>query len=92
MFCNFTPPTNKTFNSNFNEVTTLFHEFGTYADVSQYDLSKFVWNFSYWILWSAKPNGNFAAEPEALALFAKALRKTSCLGNMYEIKESASFL
>jgi Zn-dependent oligopeptidase len=38
---------NKTFFLTFNEVTTLFHEFGHITrNVSQYDLSKFVWNFS----------------------------------------------
>ena len=74
--CNFTPPTSeKPSLLNFNEVTTLFHEFGhalhgMLADTNYPSLSgtSVSWDF---VELPSQIMENWCYEPEALALFAK---------------------
>jgi Zn-dependent oligopeptidase len=97
--CNFTPPT-KTKPSllTFNEVTTLFHEFGhalhgmlantTYPSLSG---TSVFWDF---VELPSQIMENWCYEPEALALFAKHYETNEIIPQEYinKIKESANFL
>jgi oligopeptidase A len=97
--CNFTQPTaTKPSLLTFNEVTTLFHEFGhalhgmlantTYASLSG---TSVYWDF---VELPSQVMENWCYEPEALALFAKHYETGEIIPQTYveKIKESASFL
>jgi len=97
--CNFTPPTpSKPSLLTFNEVTTLFHEFGhglhgmlantTYPSLSG---TSVYWDF---VELPSQVMENWCYEPEALALFAKHYETGEIIPQEYveKIKESASFL
>jgi Zn-dependent oligopeptidase len=97
--CNFTPPTEtKPSLLTFNEVTTLFHEFGhalhgmlantTYPSLSG---TSVYWDF---VELPSQVMENWCYEPEALALFAKHFETGEIIPQLYveKIKESASFL
>ncbi|WP_333599752.1 M3 family metallopeptidase [Flavobacterium sp.] len=97
--CNFTPPTEtKPSLLTFNEVTTLFHEFGhalhgmlantTYPSLSG---TSVFWDF---VELPSQVMENWCYEPEALALFAKHYQTGEIIPQQYveKIKESASFL
>ncbi len=97
--CNFTPPTEtKPSLLTFNEVTTLFHEFGhalhgmlantTYPSLSG---TSVYWDF---VELPSQVMENWCYEPEALALFAKHYETGEIIPQEYveKIKESASFL
>lgn len=97
--CNFTPPTEtKPSLLTFNEVTTLFHEFGhalhgmlantTYPSLSG---TSVYWDF---VELPSQIMENWCYEPEALALFAKHYQTGEIIPQEYidKIKESASFL
>ncbi len=97
--CNFTPPTpTKPSLLTFNEVTTLFHEFGhglhgmlantTYPSLSG---TSVFWDF---VELPSQMMENWCYEPEALALFAKHYETGEIIPQEYveKIKESASFL
>jgi peptidyl-dipeptidase Dcp len=97
--CNFTPPTEtKPSLLTFNEVTTLFHEFGhalhgmlantTYPSLSG---TSVYWDF---VELPSQIMENWCYEPEALALFAKHYETGAIIPQEYveKIKESASFL
>jgi peptidyl-dipeptidase Dcp len=97
--CNFTPPTEtKPSLLTFNEVTTLFHEFGhalhgilantTYPSLSG---TSVYWDF---VELPSQVMENWCYEPEALALFAKHYETGAIIPQQYveKIKESASFL
>ncbi|WP_282787093.1 M3 family metallopeptidase [Flavobacterium croceum] len=97
--CNFTPPTEtKPSLLTFNEVTTLFHEFGhalhgmlantTYPSLSG---TSVYWDF---VELPSQIMENWCYEPEALALFAKHYETGEIIPQHYveKIKESASFL
>jgi peptidyl-dipeptidase Dcp len=96
--CNFTPPTeSKPSLLNFNEVTTLFHEFGhglhgmlantTYPSLSG---TSVYWDF---VELPSQVMENWCYEPEALALFGKHYQTGEIIPQEYvqKIKESASF-
>lgn len=97
--CNFTPPT-KTKPSllTFNEVTTLFHEFGhglhgmlantTYPSLSG---TSVFWDF---VELPSQVMENWCYQPEVLALFAKHYETGEIIPQEYvdKIKESANFL
>ena len=96
--CNFTPPTeSKPSLLTFNEVTTLFHEFGhalhgilantTYPSLSG---TSVYWDF---VELPSQVMENWCYEPEALALFAKHYKSGEIIPQQYveKIKESASF-
>jgi len=96
--CNFTKPTaTKPSLLTFNEVTTLFHEFGhalhgmlantTYTSLSGTSVS---WDF---VELPSQIFENWCYEPEALALFAKHYKTGETIPMKYieKIKESASF-
>ena len=103
--CNFTPPIVSSEKSEskpslltFNEVTTLFHEFGhalhgmlantTYPSLSG---TSVYWDF---VELPSQVMENWCYEPEALALFAKHYETEEIIPQQYveKIKESASFL
>jgi peptidyl-dipeptidase Dcp len=103
--CNFTPPIVSSEKSKskpslltFNEVTTLFHEFGhalhgmlantTYPSLSG---TSVYWDF---VELPSQVMENWCYEPEALALFAKHYETGEIIPQQYveKIKESASFL
>lgn len=97
--CNFTPPTpSKPSLLTFNEVTTLFHEFGhalhgmlantTYPSLSG---TSVYWDF---VELPSQVMENWCYEPEALALFAHHYETGEVIPQSYvdKIKESASFL
>ena len=97
--CNFTPPTEtKPSLLTFNEVTTLFHEFGhalhgmlantTYPSLSG---TSVYWDF---VELPSQVMENWCYEPEALALFANHYETGEIIPQEYveKIKESASFL
>ena len=97
--CNFTPPTpTKPSLLTFNEVTTLFHEFGhglhgmlantTYPSLSG---TSVFWDF---VELPSQVMENWCYEPEALALFAKHYETGEIIPQEFveKIKESASFL
>lgn len=97
--CNFTPPTEtKPSLLTFNEVTTLFHEFGhalhgmlantTYPSLSG---TSVYWDF---VELPSQVMENWCYEPEALALFANHYETGEIIPQIYveKIKESASFL
>lgn len=97
--CNFTPPTaTKPSLLTFNEVTTLFHEFGhalhgmlantTYPSLSG---TSVYWDF---VELPSQVMENWCYEPEALALFAKHYETGEIIPQDYveKIKESSSFL
>jgi peptidyl-dipeptidase Dcp len=103
--CNFTPPIVNSEKSEskpslltFNEVTTLFHEFGhalhgmlantTYPSLSG---TSVYWDF---VELPSQVMENWCYEPEALALFAKHYETEEIIPQQYveKIKESASFL
>jgi peptidyl-dipeptidase Dcp len=97
--CNFTPPTpTKPSLLTFNEVTTLFHEFGhglhgmlantTYPSLSG---TSVFWDF---VELPSQMMENWCYEPEALALFAKHYETGEIIPQDFveKIKESASFL
>jgi len=97
--CNFTPPTEtKPSLLTFNEVTTLFHEFGhalhgmlantTYPSLSG---TSVYWDF---VELPSQVMENWCYEPEALALFAKHYETNEIIPQQLvdKIKESASFL
>ncbi|HCF03139.1 M3 family metallopeptidase [Flavobacterium sp.] len=97
--CNFTPPTpTKPSLLTFNEVTTLFHEFGhglhgmlantTYPSLSG---TSVFWDF---VELPSQMMENWCYEPKALALFAKHYETGEIIPQDYveKIKESASFL
>lgn len=103
--CNFTPPILTSEKSEakpslltFNEVTTLFHEFGhalhgmlantTYPSLSG---TSVYWDF---VELPSQVMENWCYEPEALALFAKHYETGEIIPQEYveKIKESASFL
>ena len=97
--CNFTPPTpTKPSLLTFNEVTTLFHEFGhglhgmlantTYPSLSG---TSVFWDF---VELPSQMMENWCYEPEALALFAKHYQTGEIIPQDFveKIKESASFL
>ena len=97
--CNFTPPTEtKPSLLTFNEVTTLFHEFGhalhgmlantTYPSLSG---TSVYWDF---VELPSQVMENWCYEPEALALFAKHYETGEIIPQQYveKIKESATFL
>ena len=97
--CNFTPPTpTKPSLLTFNEVTTLFHEFGhglhgMLANTNYPSLSgtSVFWDF---VELPSQMMENWCYEPEALALFAKHYETGEIIPQDYveKIKESASFL
>lgn len=97
--CNFTPPTaTKPSLLTFNEVTTLFHEFGhglhgMLANTNYPSLSgtSVFWDF---VELPSQVMENWCYEPEALALFAKHFETGEIIPQEYveKIKESASFL
>ena len=97
--CNFTPPSEtKPSLLTFNEVTTLFHEFGhalhgMLADTIYPSLSgtSVYWDF---VELPSQVMENWCYEPEALALFAKHYETNEVIPQHYveKIKESASFL
>jgi peptidyl-dipeptidase Dcp len=97
--CNFTPPTEtKPSLLTFNEVTTLFHEFGhalhgMLANTRYPSLSgtSVYWDF---VELPSQVMENWCYEPEALALFAKHYQTGEIIPQQYvdKIKESASFL
>ena len=97
--CNFTPPTSsKPSLLTFNEVTTLFHEFGhalhgmlantTYPSLSG---TSVYWDF---VELPSQIMENWVYEPETLALFAKHYQTGETIPQQYidKIKESANFL
>ena len=103
--CNFTPPIvtaeksgDKPSLLTFNEVTTLFHEFGhalhgmlantTYPSLSG---TSVYWDF---VELPSQIMENWCYEPEALAIFAKHYETGEVIPQEYvnKIKESASFL
>lgn len=97
--CNFSPPTSsKPSLLTFNEVTTLFHEFGhalhgmlantTYPSLSG---TSVYWDF---VELPSQIMENWCYQPEALALFAKHYETGEIIPQTYvdKIKESASFL
>jgi peptidyl-dipeptidase Dcp len=106
--CNFTPPIDSSDSEQakqtkpslltFNEVTTLFHEFGhalhgmlantTYPSLSG---TSVYWDF---VELPSQVMENWCYEPEALALFAKHYETGEIIPQQYveKIKESASFL
>ncbi|MDI1318298.1 M3 family metallopeptidase [Flavobacterium sp.] len=97
--CNFTPPTeSKPSLLTFNEVTTLFHEFGhalhgmlantTYPSLSG---TSVYWDF---VELPSQVMENWCYEPEALALFAKHYETGDIIPQDFvnKIKQSASFL
>lgn len=97
--CNFTKPTaTKPSLLTFNEVTTLFHEFGhalhgmlantTYPSLSG---TSVYWDF---VELPSQVMENWCYAPEALALFAKHYETGEIIPQEYvnKIKESASFL
>lgn len=97
--CNFTPPTpSKPSLLTFNEVTTLFHEFGhalhgmlantTYPSLSG---TSVYWDF---VELPSQIMENWVYEPETLALFAKHYQTGETIPQKYieKIKESANFL
>ena len=96
--CNFTPPTaTKPSLLTFNEVTTLFHEFGhglhgMLANTVYPTLSgtSVYWDF---VELPSQIFENWCYEPEALALFAKHYQTGEIIPQEYveKIKESASF-
>ena len=96
--CNFTPPTeSKPSLLTFNEVTTLFHEFGhglhgMLANTVYPSLSgtSVYWDF---VELPSQVMENWCYEPEALALFAKHYQTGEIIPQEYveKIKESASF-
>ncbi|MFT3795284.1 M3 family metallopeptidase [Flavobacterium sp.] len=96
--CNFTKPTEtKPSLLTFNEVTTLFHEFGhalhgMLADTTYPNLSgtSVYWDF---VELPSQIFENWCYEPEALALFAKHYQTGEIIPTEYitKIKESASF-
>nr|WP_315172146.1 M3 family metallopeptidase [uncultured Flavobacterium sp.] len=96
--CNFTKPTaTKPSLLTFNEVTTLFHEFGhglhgMLANAIYPSLSgtSVYWDF---VELPSQVMENWCYEPEALALFAKHYEKGEIIPQEYvdKIKESASF-
>ena len=96
--CNFTPPTaTKPSLLTFNEVTTLFHEFGhglhgMLANTIYPSLSgtSVYWDF---VELPSQIMENWCYEPEALALFAKHYETGKIIPQQYveKIKESASF-
>ncbi len=96
--CNFTKPTaTKPSLLTFNEVTTLFHEFGhalhgMLADTIYPNLSgtSVYWDF---VELPSQILENWCYEPEALALFAKHYQTGEIIPSEYvtKIKESASF-
>jgi Zn-dependent oligopeptidase len=96
--CNFTKPTEtKPSLLTFNEVTTLFHEFGhglhgmlantTYPSLSG---TSVYWDF---VELPSQVMENWCYEPEALAIFAKHYQTGEVIPQEYveKIKESASF-
>ena len=97
--CNFTPPTaSKPSLLTFNEVTTLFHEFGhglhgMLANTVYPSLSgtSVYWDF---VELPSQVMENWCYEPEALALFAKHYETGEIIPQEFvnKIKESASFL
>ncbi len=97
--CNFTKPTpTKPSLLTFNEVTTLFHEFGhalhgmlantTYPSLSG---TSVFWDF---VELPSQILENWCYEPEALALFAKHYETGEVIPQKYvdKIRESASFM
>lgn len=97
--CNFTPRTqSKPSLLTFNEVTTLFHEFGhalhgmlantTYPSLSG---TSVYWDF---VELPSQIMENWVYEPETLALFAKHYQTGETIPQIYidKIKESANFL
>lgn len=97
--CNFTPPTqSKPSLLTFNEVTTLFHEFGhalhgmlantTYPSLSG---TSVYWDF---VELPSQIMENWVYQPETLALFAKHYKTGETIPQQYidKIKESANFL
>ena len=97
--CNFTPPTpSKPSLLTFNEVTTLFHEFGhalhgmlantTYPSLSG---TSVYWDF---VELPSQIMENWVYEPETLALFARHYETGETIPQEYvnKIKESANFL
>lgn len=97
--CNFTPPTEtKPSLLTFNEVTTLFHEFGhalhgmlantTYPSLSG---TSVYWDF---VELPSQVMENWCYQPEALALFAKHYETGEIIPQEYvdKIKESSNFL
>lgn len=96
--CNFTPPTaTKPSLLTFNEVTTLFHEFGhglhgMLANTAYPSLSgtSVYWDF---VELPSQIFENWCYEPEALALFANHYQTGEIIPQEYveKIKESASF-
>lgn len=97
--CNFTPATaTKPSLLTFNEVTTLFHEFGhalhgMLANTVYPGLSgtSVYWDF---VELPSQVMENWCYQPEALALFAKHYQTGAVIPQQYveKIKESASFL
>lgn len=96
--CNFTKPTaTKPSLLTFNEVTTLFHEFGhalhgMLANTTYQSLSgtSVYWDF---VELPSQVMENWCYEPEALAIFAKHYQTGEIIPQEYikKIKESASF-
>lgn len=97
--CNFTPPTSsKPSLLTFNEVTTLFHEFGhalhgMLANTNYPTLSgtSVYWDF---VELPSQIMENWVYEPEMLALFAKHYETGDTIPQEYidKIKESSNFL
>ena len=97
--CNFTPPTpSKPSLLTFNEVTTLFHEFGhgLHGMLSNTIYPSLSGTSVYWdfVELPSQVMENWCYEPEALALFAKHYETGEIIPQEYveKIKESASFL
>lgn len=97
--CNFTPPTpTKPSLLTFNEVTTLFHEFGhaLHGMLANTEYPSISGTSVYWdfVELPSQIMENWCYEPEALALFAKHYETGEIIPQQYveKIKESASFL
>ncbi len=97
--CNFTPPSEtKPSLLTFNEVTTLFHEFGhsLHGMLSQINYPSLSGTNVYWdfVELPSQMLENWCYEPETLALFAKHYQTGEIIPQEYveKIKESSNFL
>jgi peptidyl-dipeptidase Dcp len=97
--CNFTPPSEtKPSLLTFNEVTTLFHEFGhsLHGILSQVNYPSLSGTNVFWdfVELPSQMLENWCYEPETLALFAKHYLTGEIIPQVYveKIKESSNFL
>jgi oligopeptidase A len=97
--CNFTPPTESTPSLlTFDEVTTLFHEFGhsLHGMLSKCNYPSLNGTNVYWdfVELPSQMLENWCYEPETLAIFARHYKTGEIIPHEYvqKIKESANFL